>query len=623
VSAGKAVVVGSGAGGSVAAYVLAAAGWEVVVLEKGVDRYGDLVGLGPPLFANDELKETVRYFSDADTFAEPRTFRPSASDGDRTFVGLVDQLATGVGGGTMHWDAKTPRFWEIDFHLATTFGVPAGTTLADWPLSYAELEPYYSAVESVIGVQGDAASHPDFMREPSSRVPGGAAQAPRSGPYPMAPGPQQLDSTLLAEAARSLGYQPFPFAMAANSVPRDGRPACVNCGMCSSFGCPNQSRGGAAVTFLHRALEAGARLVTEAFAYRVATAGSRATGVHYLDVSGWPQRRERFEAADLVVLALSAVETARFALMSGIGGDLVGRNLMLHWFTYGFGTAPTRMHAYRGRASTQTLEDFVIPDTTAGRAVGLPYLRGGNLELGGSTWPIAEATYLNPALKGKEAKDWMRLSPIRDRILAITMGAEDWPTADKRVDLDPVVKDIYGFPVARVTYSPTNFELQSQAYIGPKLAAIIKKAGALYSGWISVTAPPTGVPGSPAPPGLSNVPSGDHVMGTMRMGDDPRTSVTDPAGRIHGTDNVVVTDGSVFPTSSGHNPTLTIMAVAMHSLHRLLGLPLPGATKSAGAPRLPATGASAGWQEGAGAAAAAGAAALALARRADAPAPEN
>ena len=552
----KAVIIGSGAGGSVAAYVLVQAGWDVTILEKGVDHFGELTAdpIGPPHFASDEVKESLRHFSDADPFAEPRTFVQKA--GDTPFVGFVNHLPTGVGGGTMHWDAKTPRFWEIDFHLASEFGTPAGSTLADWPISYADIEPYYTRVESMLGVQGDASKHPDFLQQ----------QTPRSKPYPMAPGPQQLDSVIIAEGAKTLGFHPFPFAMAANSEPRDGRPACVNCGMCSGFGCPNQSRGGAAVTFLRRALQGGAQIITEAFAFNVQTNGRKATGVRYLDVSDWPNGKQKTIPADLVVLGLSAIETARFALMSGIANssDLVGRNLMFHWFTYAFGVSPNRLHGYMGRASTQTVEDFLVPDTTAAKAFGLPYLRGGNLELGGTSWPIAEATTIGAFIHGKAHKEFMRLSPIRERIMAITMGGEDWPTMDKRVTLDPAVKDMYGFPVARVTYNPTTFELASQAVIGPKMAAILKAAGALFAGFIP-RSPPAALPG------LSNVPSGAHIFGTMRMGNDPKTSVTDATGRLHDLDNVLVTDGSVFPTSSGHNPTLTIMSVAWHSMDTFLG----------------------------------------------------
>ena len=189
------------------------------------------------------------------------------------------------------------------------------------------------------------------------------------------------------------------------------------------------------------------------------------------------------------------------------------------------------------------------------KAFGLPYLRGGNLELGGTSWPIAEATTIGVFIRGRMHKDFMRLSPIRDRIMPITMGGEDWPTADKRVDLDPTVKDIYGFPVARITYMPTNFELASQATIGPKLAAIVKAAGALISGFIPRNPPA-------ALPGLSTVPSGAHIMGTMRMGNDPKTSVTDASGRLHELDNVLVTDGSVFPTSSGLGTATTAGAGA-------------------------------------------------------------
>jgi gluconate 2-dehydrogenase alpha chain len=584
--ASKAVVIGSGAGGSVAAYTLVQAGWDVTVLEKGVDHFGQAnltaEPIGPPHFGSDEVKESLRHFSDADAFAEPRTFRGKA--GDTPFVGNVNHLPTGVGGGTMHWDAKTPRFWEVDFHLASTYGVPAGSSLADWPITYADIEPYYTRTEHMLGVQGDATKHPDFLQK----------QTPRSKPYPMAPGPQQLDSVVIADGAKTLGYKPFPFAMAANSVDGyDGRPACVNCGLCSGFGCPNQSRGGAAVTFLRKALQGGAQLITEAFAFKVETNGRKATGVRYLDVSKWPQRKEKVEHADLVVLALSPIETARLALLSGIGNssDQVGRNLMFHWFTYAFGVSPTRLHGYMGRASTQTMEDFVVPDTVTGKALGLPYLRGGNLELGGTSWPIAEATTIGVFIRGRMHKDFMRVSPIRDRIMAITMGGEDMPTADKRVDLDPTVKDVYGFPVARVTYSPHNFELVSQATIGPKLAAILKAAGALAAGFIPRN-PPVALPG------LSTVPSGAHIMGTMRMGDDPKSSVVDHTGRMHDLDNVLVTDGGVFPSASGHNPTLTIMSVAWHSMDSFLGAATP-ATAAKAVPtqvhgegaELPATGA--------------------------------
>jgi choline dehydrogenase-like flavoprotein len=119
-----------------------------------------------------------------------------------------------------------------------------------------------------------------------------------------------------------------------------------------------------------------------------------------------------------------------------------------------------------------------------------------------------------------------------------------------------------------VTYNATTFELASQAYIGPKLAAILKAAGAIVAGFIP-RSPPAALPG------LSNVPSGAHIFGTMRMGNDPKASVTDATGRMHDFDNILVTDGSVFPTSSGHNPTLTIMAVAWHSMEKFLGTTTP------------------------------------------------
>jgi choline dehydrogenase-like flavoprotein len=127
------------------------------------------------------------------------------------------------------------------------------------------------------------------------------------------------------------------------------------------------------------------------------------------------------------------------------------------------------------------------------------------------------------------------------------------------VDLDPSVRDFRGLPVARVTYSPGAHELAAQAFYLPKLAAIAKAAGA-----DTVTAV-AGVASDRFPVAASEVPDTAHVMGGMRMGTDPATSVTDGTGRMHTVPNVVVADGGVFPTAGGHNPTLTIMATALRN----------------------------------------------------------
>jgi len=240
-----AIVVGSGPGGSTVADVLTAAGWSVVIFEKGRNH---LLDLDDPSklkgdYSNDEIKFTIRYFLGPDPLLEPRTFRRREDDGDHAFVGDVNNLPSTVGGGSIHADGKLPRFRAEDFQLLSEHG-PVGTdaALADWPLSYDELEPFYADAERLVGVAGDAGANP--------------FAAWRSGPYPMPPGAPMYGATLSTAAAERLGYHPYPAPTGANSVPYDGRPACNNCGFCAFYGCPIHAKGDP-VAPLQRALLTG------------------------------------------------------------------------------------------------------------------------------------------------------------------------------------------------------------------------------------------------------------------------------------------------------------------------------------------------------------------------------
>ncbi|MGI8662362.1 MAG: GMC family oxidoreductase [Acidimicrobiales bacterium] len=590
------IIIGSGAGGSVAAWELTRAGHAVVVFEKGrnlLPGLGSADGPGAGAFGNDEVK-AGRFFENADVNLEPRTARTQAeasSGVERSFTGDVNSLPTTVGGGTIHWDAKVPRFWRQDFEGLSRYGPVPNANVADWPLSYDDLAPYYDEIERQLGVQGDVTQMPARTLQ----------EAPR-GAFPMPPNPPMYAGSLLAAGAAAVGATAYPYPAAINSEPFDGRPRCNSCGFCSGFGCPISARGGAAVSFLHHALQAGAELRARCFVHRVelAPGGARATGVAYLD----PDGIERHERADIVILAPSSIETARLAQLSatsdhpdGLGNrsGQLGRNLMFHFFTVAGALFPENPHAWRGPSTTFVIDDFVGPDIVpAGTALGLPYLKGGICETGGTPTPgpLSEAQFYTSVapIFGSALKELMRTSFWRGHVAGLSMVGEDLPQLANVVDLDPGIRDVYGFPVARITHSAHLFELVASAFYGARLAALCAASpGALGAAFLPIATlgELTGDQALTAGPA-----STAHIMGTARMGDDPSTSVVDAWGRMHDLDNVYVADGSVFTSSGGFNPTLTIMALSLRMARHLAG---GGATDpSSGGPpdaqQLPATG---------------------------------
>ncbi len=603
----RAVVVGSGPGASTAAMVLADAGWDVVIFEKGRNLFaGALTEPAPEtLFSNDELKMR-RGFGGPDLDGEPRTFRSSADDPEPLSVGDLNTLPTTVAGGTVHWDAKTPRFWDIDFKKLSMLGPIDGAEIADWPFAYSEIAPYYDVMEQLIGVQGDA----DVLAEGPAGL-----HAPRSGPFPMPPGAPMYGSTLLAEGARRQGLHPYPFTQAINSQLYDGRPACIDCGFCSGFGCPIHDRGSALVPLRHALLTGNVELRDEAMVTRIEHDGSRATGVSWVDADG----DEHTEPADFVVLGAGAIESPRLVLLSDVedSNGWIGAGTMFHWFTDGFGIwLSERIHAGRGRDSSHAIDDFCDPDFPGAReaaaAAGLPYFRGGIVEMGGTTHLMDEALQYVELMEifdadkpfGRRFKDLMRLSALRDRLTGSVMIAEDLNQRSNRVDLDPTVRDRYGLPVAAVTYAPHAHELVAQEFYTPHLVGLIDAAGADVAGATAQT----GTPDKPAPTG-SIVPGGAHLHGGLRMSRGPTDGATDEYGRLWALPNVGVADSSVFPTSGAHNPTLTIFTTALRNARSWAGVE--------GDPTLPATfsegqsGSNDGG-DGAGAAIAAGVGAAAL-----------
>jgi choline dehydrogenase-like flavoprotein len=545
-----AIIIGSGPGGSAAADVLTRAGWSVVIMEKGRNHLLDPDDLTKPAsdYSNDEIKFLSRHFLGPDPLIEPRAFRLSAEDGEHTHVGEVNSIPTTVGGGGVHADGKVPRFREEDFRLRSEYGPQEGAHVDDWPLTYDEMEPFYAEVERAIGVAGRAGANP--------------FAAWRSGPYPMPPGAPMYGAVLSSAAAERRGLHPYEAPTAANSIPYDGRPGCNNCGFCAFFGCPIHAKGDP-VALLTKTMATGrAELMAETCVSRIRVEGRRATGVDYIGADGV----ERSMEAKMVIVAGGAIETPRLLLMSGLDHPALGRHLMVHFQTIVVGHfADLRLHPHKGRSVTHVHDDAMVQDDASRAAAaegGLPWIRGGLVEHAGGGHPTMEARHVP---WGRHHAQAMRDSNLGERMWVFVMQGEDLPYATNAVDLSPSIRDARGLPVARITYQPGRHELVASKHHGKILQGVLEEMGSEWT--IHTSSPGVSYHGTGATP----IPESRHVIGTARMGDDPATSVVDRWGRVHGLDNVVIADSSVFVTSSGYGPTLTLVALAARAAHHLAG----------------------------------------------------
>src|SRR5579862_5463057 len=272
------VVVGSGAAGGAVAKELSTAGFSVVVLEQG--PY-----LTEKDFTHDEVKFAYQHSPLMNDFRkQPQTFRQSPSETARqqSSVGYGRQ----VGGGTVHYNANYWRFLELDFNERSLWGDIPGTGLADWPIKYADLEPYYTKAEYDLGISGLAGANP--------------FEGPRSKPYPLPPMPVKSSGVLFERATKKLGLHPYPAPMAILSQPYQGRAACVHCGFCEYFGCEMRAKSSTLVSVIPVAENTGrCEIRPNSYVRKIETdAQGRATGAVYFDAN----RREILQRSKAVVV---------------------------------------------------------------------------------------------------------------------------------------------------------------------------------------------------------------------------------------------------------------------------------------------------------------------------------
>jgi choline dehydrogenase-like flavoprotein len=529
-------VIGTGAAGGVWIEACTRAGLEVVALERGPL-------LGPMDFAkHDELSNVYKNDGFAPKWRD--TLRESEDESAR--VGRSSMLAQCVGGGTAHWGSHSWRFREDEFALLSTEGPVEGANVANWPIRYAELAPYYDRAERRIGLAGLAGANP--------------FEPPREQPYPNPPHPPRLATRALERGAKALGQHPFPIPLAINSQPYQGRGVCLNGGQCSNFGCPTQAKASTLSIHIPAALATGRLELRADTRVTELVVGKQGRIVAARTIDG--QGNEGEVRARSFVLAAGSLGSAQLLLQSrsarfphGLANDsgLVGRNLMFHIFSYvGFELPEPSMGAL-GPNGMVAIDDHHPSDASRG------FIRGAVISEAAEPGPLWAAfkapDYLGQTTGawGKPLKDYLRRYPHLGALISI---GEDLPQLDNRIDLDPDHVDEHGIALPRITHRAHPNDLALARYFEDRMEQIALASGATRA-W--------------SYPEFGRIKGGTgHLLGTCRMGEDASTSVVDRDCRSHEVPNLYVPDGSCFPTSGGYNPTLTIFANADRAASRFL-----------------------------------------------------
>jgi choline dehydrogenase-like flavoprotein len=547
-------VIGSGAGAGPVALTLSEAGHSVVVLEKGPwlteqDFYKDELACCRRSVYTPQLADEQHVIEDLDSAGEWVGEATSESGWDFWNGNCV-------GGSSNFMSGFFHRLKPEDFRLLTEFGPVPGANIADWPISYQDLEPWYARVESEVGISGRVVDHP--LAEPRST---------ENFPYP--PTREHPVAGRIDSACRQLGLHPLPTPRAILSRARDRRRSCEYSGYCGSYGCSSGAKGSARAALLDRAVATGrCQIRPHAKVHRLASdAKGRVVAAEYFDAGGETQKVD----AKLFVVACQAIETSRLLLSSpgprhanGLGNNAgqVGRNLLFSAggsgsgdFLYaGMSDREAAALKVRGPFVNRALQDWYFLDDKVfgGRA------KGGTVD-----FLLRHPNPIGKAMSVKWDDDdrllWGR--PLQKKLKSVFTGSQtlryeifcDWlPTDNCFVGLDSGVRDKWQSPVARVRIGYHAHDLKVGRYINDRALQVLEAMGAENIR--------SSVSGSP-PQNL--------VAGGCRFGDNPATSVLDADCRAHDVDNLYVTDGSFMPTGGSVPYTWTIYANAFRVADRI------------------------------------------------------
>ena len=533
-----AVVIGSGAGGGCAAKVLACAGIKTLVLERGEWAKGDVLG------EDDLASQRSPCLCLGPGPGGVRTRKCHYHDNGN--FGVVSPWnAACVGSGTVTYGAMAWRFLETDFRLKSHYGELPGSSVEDWPINYDDLEPFYCQAEREIGVSGSNEGNP--------------FAAPRRRPFPMPPFSLDPESKLVWETGKKMGLHPFHIPFLRNSIPYNGRPACIHQHACVGFQCPIDAKNGSQNTVLPIALASGncelriRSMVTEL----VVDDSGRLTGVRYVDEND----KLHEISAKVVVVACGSNATARLLMTSrsklfpngaGNNHDVVGRNITSHAYVSARGFVDQELYTSAGPGAGTAFMDFSHDNPG--------FICGGILHTDFRWVPsvFAASSWSGVPKWGRAYKDFVRTH--FKRMIRVCGPHQQTPRWENRLVLDKSRKDYWGLPLLKVEGAEHPNDAKGRCFLSDRCAEIIRACGAkmvVQSG------------NNPKPRnGWSH--GGQHQSGSCRMGTDPKKSVTDKWARVWDFPNLFLADGSVHVNNGGMNPVLTIMALAYRTASHIV-----------------------------------------------------
>ncbi len=506
-------IIGTGAAGGVLAKELAEAGFKVVALEAGPHWVPERD------FVSDEKAADQLYWTDR---------RVTAGNDPIELAGNV--TGKGVGGSTVHYTMVALRMHEEDFRIKTLEGVGE-----DWPISYENLEPYYDKVERELGISGPL------------RWPWGPH---RRGPYPYREHPLNAVADLFVRGCERLGVTWSPAPIATISAPKDDRHPCVYRGYCN-FGCSTNAKSSTLVTYIPKAIRAGAEIRAGCMAARInVDEHGRARSVSYYRSDGDGGYVEEEQRARVIIVSCYAIETPRLLLNSACvqfpeglanSNGLVGTHLMIHAANNVYGRFDDPVRQYKAPPCLALSQDFYATDPHN------DYARGYTIECVGP-FPIQFAQIVSGGKRmwGERLRTVMQ---DYNHYAGLGLNGECLPHSFNTVTVVPEEHDQYGLPIPKVTFSWGENEKRLIKGGVARMRQILEAAGGEDVFEADDTA---------------------HLMGGCRMGSDPRNSVVDQWCRSWDVPNLFICDGSVFVTSSGVNPSLTIQAIAARTADHLI-----------------------------------------------------